>query len=625
MNGQLATVARAEELSRSQRWPEAADGWQAVVGLNPVNGVYWNRLGQARFALGDYRSALTAYEKATALGVWPVRGPEPVPLADVFPGEICYRIACCHARLGNTAPALDALAGAVRYNLRDLDRATTDEHLASLRDDPRFRELVGPPDTGARSRVDGWRADLRTLCREVRRRVPFRDVVDAGFDRAAADLERAIPDLPDIQVTIGMWRLLRRLNDGHSRILAHPAFPDWGRCLPVWFFLFAEGLFVTAADPRYERLVGAQVLAFDGWAVPEVVAALDPLLTRDNEYGPAGSAAVWLRQPAYLHALGAADRPGGVTLSVRLAGGDTADIAVEAEAAQPPRSWPRGGAPQVRPLGAGPQIQPRGEAPQVQPRGGTPRFQPSGEAPRPAAPVPAYLRAADTPYWFEYLPAANLVYFQFNAIQERPDEPLAEFSDRLFAAVDDHHAAALAIDLRWNGGGNTFLAMPLVDRVIRHDRVNRRGALFVIIGRDTFSAAQNTATLLDRHTHALFVGEPSGSSPNFVGETAPFTLPHSGLRVNVSDLYWQTSWPLDHRTAIAPDIYAPPTFAAFRDGRDPAMEAILDTLADGACDGSPDGAARADSRAGRGNPSGDGSPDGAGGGINRPEGAFEPA
>jgi hypothetical protein len=42
----------------------------------------------------------------------------------------------------------------------------------------------------------------------------------------------------------------------------------------------------------------------------------------------------------------------------------------------------------------------------------------------------------------------------------------------------------------------------------------------------------------------------------------------------VSDLYWQTSWPDDRRPWIAPEIYAPPTFADYRAGRDPAMDAI---------------------------------------------------
>ena len=67
----------------------------------------------------------------------------------------------------------------------------------------------------------------------------------------------------------------------------------------------------------------------------------------------------------------------------------------------------------------------------------------------------------------------------------------------------------------------------------------------------------------------------TGSRPNFTGETIPFELPYSRLRANAGDLFWQTSWPEDHRTWIAPDIYAPPTFEAFRRNRDPAMDAIL--------------------------------------------------
>jgi hypothetical protein len=47
------------------------------------------------------------------------------------------------------------------------------------------------------------------------------------------------------------------------------------------------------------------------------------------------------------------------------------------------------------------------------------------------------------------------------------------------------------------------------------------------------------------------------SRPNFIGETTPFTLPYSKTVANVSELY------------------APPTFEAYSQNRDPAMEAIL--------------------------------------------------
>lgn len=542
-------AAQAEALSRSENWSPAATAWQAVVDVNPVNGVYWDRLAQAEFATGDYAGALTAYERAESLGVWPVRGPDPVPLTSIFPGEIAYRIACCHALLGQRERALTALTRAARQHLRDLDRAASDAHLASLHGDPRFRELIGTPNSDRPSRLDGWRSDLRVLRREIERRVPFPHIVDAGFDAAVDDLTRAIPDLDDARIVVGMWRLLRRLGDGHAYIDTDQAFPEWTRCLPVWFYLFNEGLFIPQVDPRYRHLLGAQVLAIDGRPVPWVIDALDPLLTCDNDYGPTASAPVWMRQPVFLHAVDAADDPDKVTLTTRLTDGTVTDVTVAAEPGQPPRPWPR--------------------------RCPSHSLRLTTDA---DSPIPAYLRDVDNLYWFEHLPTENLVYFQFNGIGDKPDEPLAAFYERMFTAIDHHNAVALVIDLRWNGGGNTFLAQPLIHHIIRREQIDRRGALFVIIGRSTFSAAQNTATLLDRHTNAVFVGEPTGSSPNFIGETIPFRLPYSGLQANVSDLYWQTSWPFDHRTAIAPDIYAPPTFAAYRTNTDPAMHAILNHL-----------------------------------------------
>ena len=72
------------------------------------------------------------------------------------------------------------------------------------------------------------------------------------------------------------------------------------------------------------------------------------------------------------------------------------------------------------------------------------------------------------------------------------------------------------------------------------------------------------------------MGEPTGSSPNFVGEEEFFTLPYSKLQANVSELFWQISWPRDRRTWIAPLLYSPPRFAAYQTNRDPALEAILD-------------------------------------------------
>ena len=42
------------------------------------------------------------------------------------------------------------------------------------------------------------------------------------------------------------------------------------------------------------------------------------------------------------------------------------------------------------------------------------------------------------------------------------------------------------------------LVQPLLLSIISNKKVNQRGRLFVILGRRTFSAAQNTATYFER-------------------------------------------------------------------------------------------------------------------------------
>lgn len=549
--GYLTMLAEAQALTREARWPQAAARWEQVVARNPVHGNHWAALAEAYFSSNDFRRALPAYQRAEELGSWEVRVTDAL-----WPGEFAYRIACCHAALGGDEQAVAALDRALRQGFRDLDRPRADKLWAALRADAVVRELLGIIELGGLSRDEGWRADIAFLAREIRRRsAAFGDTSEPDFAAAVSRLAGGVPDLSEAQIIAGMMKLLASLGDGHAFIAPAEGNRELNRILPVKFYLFAEGLFVTAAVPQYRQLVGAQVLRVGAHQAAEVLAALDPLISRDNPQQLAWLGPEVLPWPPMLHALGLIDDPAAVTLTVRFADGSVGPVTVESTAAPVPRDYPT-------------------DAPAADPT----RPRPAGWISLPDTlppPLPLYLRDPDLLYWFEYLPAQSLVYFQFNGVGDLPDEPLAAFCDRLFGFIDDHPVRSLVVDLRWNGGGNTLLVQPLLHHLISCAKIRRRGGLFVIIGRGTFSAAQNTATAIQRETDAIFVGEPSGSRPNFVGETAPFELPYSKTIANVSDLYWQTSWPTDRRPWIAPDLYAPPALEAFRQNRDPAMEAIL--------------------------------------------------
>jgi len=195
---------------------------------------------------------------------------------------------------------------------------------------------------------------------------------------------------------------------------------------------------------------------------------------------------------------------------------------------------------------------------------------------RAAAPVPLARRDLRAPYWFTDVPGTRTVYLAFNSVVDDPAEPLARFAARLLRHIDSTKAERLIVDLRANNGGNSRLLQPLTDGIAA-SRVNRPGRLFVLIGRYTYSAGMNAATFLERHTSAVFVGEPTPSGPNFVGESNLFRLPNSGVSVSVSDMFWQSSWPFDTRLWMAPRHYVPPTHDALARRRDPALDAILAT------------------------------------------------
>lgn len=552
----LRTLTEAEDRTASARWSEALALWQQVVDTNPVNGSHWDRLAEASYEAADYAGALSAYTRVETLGMW-----RRFSYSDSSsPGGVAYRIACCHVRLGDTDTAIAELDRALRLGFRYLERPRTDDAWEGLRADGHVRELLGLIDADGFSREAGWRTDLSFFAREVKRRAyaPWAELAEADFDAAVNYLANRLPGIADANILLELARLLRPLGDGHAFVRPSKDNEELNIAVPLKFYGFEDGLFVTATAPEHSRLLGAEVLEVGGHALDAVWATLDPIISRDNPQQVKRINAELLRWSPALHALELSSDPRSITMTVRIPDGTRSEISVGA-VAMGSRDYPSADPPQ-KPLG--PLLPGWRNLPETL-----------------SEPLPLYLRNCEVPYWFEFLREHALVYLQFNAVQDHPAESFAEFCDRLFGFVEHHEVDRLVLDLRWNGGGNTDLSQPLLHHLVACRKLNQRGALFVIIGRATFSAAHNTATAIEREMNPIFVGEPSGSRPNFIGETIPFELPYSRTIVNVSDLYWQTSWPGDDRTWIPPEIHAPPTFETYRHNRDPAMEAIFECVA----------------------------------------------
>jgi tetratricopeptide (TPR) repeat protein len=522
---ELADQARAK--MKAKEWAEAAALWQRAVERNPVVSNYWSSLAKARYETKEYKKAIAAYEKALELRAG-------------FPWISAYDIACCHALLGDKAQALTWLEKSFALGFRSLEEARADDDLKSLHKEPRFRKLVALVDADKMTRTEGWRYDIQLLVRELKR-LHYdlsKKPAPRGFDALAKRLHDDVPKLTDHQIEVGLMKLVRLAGDAHTGIGPSYASREHRKAIPVQFYQFQEGLFITSAAPDHKDLVGARVLRFGAHSVAKVQDALDPLISRDNEMWPKFIGPRLMCFPQLLNGLGLIEQDDKVALTLRGADGKERRVTLTVRAGEPDDTW-------------------------------------VSAADQTPGPRPLYLKNRKAPYWFEYLPDSRVLFFQYNAVQNDDKEPLEKFCRRLFEFIAKNPVEKLVIDMRWNGGGNNFLNRPLVHGLIRCDKVNQRGKLFVIIGRNTFSAAQCGVTHIERNTNAIFVGEPTGSCPNFVGETCRLKLPYSKMQASISDLYWQNSVAMDYRTWIGPEIYTPPTFEAYRSKQDLALDAIL--------------------------------------------------
>ena len=383
-----------------------------------------------------------------------------------------------------------------------------------------------PPDPG--------RADLARLAAALQAQhpAPYRQHSAAEYQ---AKLTELTVNLTTANAPVAAMALTALAADGHTTARPLPTAAGFDILYPVRIELLADGAHIVAAAPDIlRRAAGARVTALNGRPISEVASRLTPLIGVENAMTALERLPRLMQAPAVLAAQGLAPSsaaPLRITLSP--AAGPAIEIAV------PP------GPQSVELASAGP------------------------------AQAPLYLRAGK-PYWLQYLPESRTLYVAYAEAAQDPAEPMAAFTARVVSAANDpaQPVDRLVLDLRRNAGGNNYLNQRLVHALIGAPQ-NRRGHLYVIIGRATFSAGMNMAADVERNTHAIFVGEPTGAAPNHYGDAQPLDLPGLGVRAFISSTYWQSSDPHDQRSWIAPDIAAPPTFAALTAGRDPALEAIL--------------------------------------------------
>jgi hypothetical protein len=361
----------------------------------------------------------------------------------------------------------------------------------------------------------------------------FHAVTRAQFRRAVAALDKAIPALQDHEVILGLRRILALVGDGHTNIYGwESSFHGY----PFRFYRFDDGYYVTRATPEYARLLGARLVKIGGTEIGQAYDKVITLLPRGE-----GEMYLWHYAPIYLsfaevqHALGM--QPGTAKGSFVFEDGGGQRFTVEMDSTQ-------GGA-SVKWLDA-------------------------------AAKTPLYRQRPGETFWYEYLKDSKTVYFKFTGGFPAYHECLRVYAE-LLGFVENNPTERLVIDLRSNSGGDASLIEPLLEGVVRNESINRRGRLFVVIGRATYSAGMIEAVMFKQKTNAILVGEPTGAKPNQYNEVAHeeqgIVLPNSKLTVYYTVAYRKLV--AGDPPALLPDVRVDLSSRDYVAGRDPVLERIL--------------------------------------------------
>lgn len=121
-------LLEAEERFLAEDWAGAAAAYQAYVSAHPDHAFAWHRLGASQVGLRQLPEAITSLKRAVAVGGGS--------------SSDFYNLACAHALSGDEEQALAYVQKAIDAGLRNRRQYESDGDLASLRELPRFKELM---------------------------------------------------------------------------------------------------------------------------------------------------------------------------------------------------------------------------------------------------------------------------------------------------------------------------------------------------------------------------------------------------------------------------------------------------------------------------------------------------
>ncbi|MFZ5352406.1 MAG: peptidase S41 [Bacillota bacterium] len=393
-----------------------------------------------------------------------------------------------------------------------------------------------------------WEEDIEYLREELPKRHKnlFFKLTKEEFNTMLDELINDLPSLQENHFRIRIAEIIASVGDTHTYYGGLEKI-NTNNLYPLLTYWFKDGLYVISADRAYGQYLGCKLLKINGKSIEDIITDINTLISHENEAQLKLKNPYLIINPTVLEYFNVIEKGKKPVFSLEKPDKTVVTVEIGEKYFQSMNMVSLMDGLKEKPL---------------------------------------YLQKDDW-FWFTYVPEDKLLYVQYNrcwdknlekrmrnnynrSVDALPDFEV--FSEDLLDAVEKNEIDKLVFDMRNNPGGNSQLGHDLIRKLSKIDKVNKKGKLFVIVGRTTFSSATLNTLDFANYTNAVFYGEPTSGKPNHYGEVKELTLPNSNIYIGYSTKYFEYY----HKDidSFIPDFIIEPTYEEWSRGIDPVLEAI---------------------------------------------------
>jgi hypothetical protein len=396
------------------------------------------------------------------------------------------------------------------------------------------------------SREDLWKQDISYLRIELPLKHPnlFFKTEKEKFIFKLDSISELINEKTDIELSIALQEVIAIMGDDHTGINNRKTKLEG--VLPLYLYWYTEGIFVLKTFEQYNELLGCKIVSINKTPINQVIKKLSDLTAKTNEAIIKKIIPNVIPYVAYLkyYKITTTDK---ISITYIDQKGSEKDITIQPTVDKD--FWRK-------------MISYNFEK------------------------LPLCEINTRKYFWYNYNEDNKILYTQYNRClgkeveakygSKKKAEKLPSFEKyvkNLITILKTKEVDKFVFDMRYNSGGSSPQGTSLVKQIAQINSINKKGKLFVVTGRRTFSSAVLNSIDFQNYTNAIFIGEPTSGKPNHYGEVKKFLLPNSGLTINYSSKYF--TYAKEDTNSFYPEYEIKASFEDLKNGIDPVMEWII--------------------------------------------------